>query len=44
LLEILVKKKNVHAYPILVEGANRIVVQAEHTIIPQESNTLTITK
>lgn len=44
LLEILIKKKNVHAYPILVEGANRIVVQAEHTIIPQESSTLTITK
>jgi methionyl aminopeptidase len=44
LLEILVKKKNIHAYPILVEGANRIVVQAEHTIIPQESNTITITK
>jgi methionyl aminopeptidase len=44
LLEILVKKKNVRAYPILVEGANRIVAQAEHTIIPQESNTLTITK
>ncbi|MGB5089309.1 MAG: type II methionyl aminopeptidase [Nitrososphaeraceae archaeon] len=44
LLEVLVKKKNVHAYPILVEGANRIVVQAEHTIIPRESNTLTITK
>jgi len=43
-LETLIKKKNVHAYPILVEGANRIVVQAEHTIIPQESNTLTITK
>jgi methionyl aminopeptidase len=44
LLEILVKKKNIHAYPILIEGANRIVVQAEHTIIPQESNTITITK
>ncbi|HVD08834.1 MAG TPA: type II methionyl aminopeptidase, partial [Nitrososphaeraceae archaeon] len=44
MLEILVNKKNVHPYPILVEGANRIVVQAEHTIIPQESNTLTITK
>ena len=43
-LETLLKKKNVHAYPILVEGANRIVVQAEHTIIPQESNTITITK
>jgi methionyl aminopeptidase len=44
LLEILVKKKSLHAYPILIEGANRIVVQAEHTIIPQESNTITITK
>jgi methionyl aminopeptidase len=44
LLETLLKKKNVHAYPILVEGANRIVVQAEHTIIPQESDTITITK
>jgi methionyl aminopeptidase len=44
LLETLLKKKNVHGYPILVEGSNRIVVQAEHTIIPQESNTITITK
>ena len=44
LLETLLKKKNVHAYPILIEGSNRIVVQAEHTIIPQESNTITITK
>lgn len=44
LLETLLKKRNVHAYPILVEGSNRIVVQAEHTIIPQESNTITITK
>jgi methionyl aminopeptidase len=44
LLETLLKKKNVHAYPILVERSNRIVVQAEHTIIPQESNTITITK
>jgi methionyl aminopeptidase len=44
LLQTLLKKKNVHAYPILVEGANRIVVQAEHTIIPQESSTIIITK
>ncbi|MGB7696549.1 MAG: type II methionyl aminopeptidase [Nitrososphaeraceae archaeon] len=43
-IETLIKKKNVHAYPILVEGANRIVAQAEHTIIPQESNTITITQ
>jgi methionyl aminopeptidase len=44
LLQTLLKKKNVHAYPILVEGSNRIVVQAEHTIIPQESSTITITR
>jgi methionyl aminopeptidase len=44
LIGLLIKKKNLHAYPILVEGANRIVAQAEHTIIPQESDTITITK
>jgi methionyl aminopeptidase len=44
LLQTLLKKKNVHAYPILVEGSNRIVAQAEHTIIPQESSTITITR
>ncbi|HEY7695467.1 MAG TPA: type II methionyl aminopeptidase [Nitrososphaeraceae archaeon] len=43
-LRTLQKKKNVHAYPILVEGSNRIVVQAEHTIIPQQTSTITITK
>ena len=36
LLEILVKKKAVHAYPILVEGNNQRVAQAEHTFIPNE--------
>lgn len=44
LSQTLLKKKNVHAYPILVEGSNRIVAQAEHTIIPQESSTITITR
>ena len=34
LIEILIKKRNVHAYPTLVEGNNKIVAQAEHTLIP----------
>ena len=42
LLEILVKKKAVHAYPILVEGNGQRVTQAEHTFIPNETG-LTIT-
>ena len=42
LLEILVKKKAVHAYPILVEGNGQRVTQAEHTFIPNESG-VTIT-
>ena len=42
LLSILVKKKSVHAYPILVEGNNQRVAQAEHTFIPNE-NGVTIT-
>jgi methionyl aminopeptidase len=43
LIEVLVKKKNVHAYPILVEGQGKTVVQAEHTLIPSESGTTVIT-
>jgi len=43
LIETLLKKKNVHAYPILVEGNGRMVVQAEHTIIPNESGATVIT-
>ena len=42
LLEILVKKKAVHAYPILVEGNGQRVTQAEHTFIPNETG-VTIT-
>ena len=34
LIELLVKKRNVHAYPILVEGNGKLVSQAEHTLIP----------
>lgn len=43
LIDVLVKKKNVHAYPILVEGQGKKVVQAEHTLIPSESGTTVIT-
>ena len=42
LLEILVKKKAVHAYPILVDGNGQRVTQAEHTFIPNETG-VTIT-
>ena len=37
LLEILVKKKVVHAYAILVEANGKTVTQAEHTFIPTQS-------
>lgn len=42
LLEILIKKKVVHAYPVLVERNGQRVAQAEHTFIPTE-NGVTIT-
>ena len=42
LLEILVKKKVVHAYAILVEANGKTVAQAEHTFIPTQ-NGVTIT-
>ena len=45
LLEILVKKKSVHAYPVLVEGNGQRVTQAEHTFIPNETGvTITTTQ
>jgi methionyl aminopeptidase len=43
LADMLIRKKNVHAYPILVEGHNKIVVQAEHTLIPTGSGVNIIT-
>ncbi|HZT34574.1 MAG TPA: type II methionyl aminopeptidase [Nitrososphaera sp.] len=43
LVELLLKRKNLHAYPILVEGAGKTVVQAEHTIIPTASGPTVIT-
>ena len=42
ILEILIKKKAIHAYPVLVEGNGQRVAQAEHTFIPNE-NGATIT-
>jgi len=42
LLEILTKKKAIHAYPILVEANGKRVAQAEHTFIPNE-NGVTVT-
>ncbi|MGB8025222.1 MAG: type II methionyl aminopeptidase [Nitrososphaeraceae archaeon] len=43
-IEVLLKKRNIHAYPILVEGKGKIVAQAEHTLIPSNSfiNIITI--
>lgn len=43
LIELLVKKRNVHAYPILVEGNGKIVSQAEHTLIPGTNSNYVIT-
>jgi methionyl aminopeptidase len=43
LLDNLKKKKNIHAYPTLVEGNNKMVAQSEHTIIPHETFTEVIT-
>ncbi|KAF6242542.1 type II methionyl aminopeptidase [Nitrosopumilus sp. b1] len=37
LLEILIKKKAVHAYPVLVEANGQRVAQAEHTFIPDQN-------
>ena len=42
LLEILVKKKAVHSYPVLIEANGQRVAQAEHTFIPTEGG-VTIT-
>ena len=42
LLDILIKKKAVQAYPVLVESNEQRVAQAEHTFIPNETG-ITIT-
>jgi methionyl aminopeptidase len=43
LTEILLRRRNLHAYPILVEGKGKIVTQAEHTLIPLESSNFVTT-
>jgi methionyl aminopeptidase len=43
LLEILMKKKVVHAYPILIERNGQRVAQAEHTFIPTENGAIVTT-
>jgi methionyl aminopeptidase len=43
LLGILIKRRNIHSYPVLIEGKNKVVAQAEHTIIPLNSSTHVIT-
>jgi methionyl aminopeptidase len=40
----LIKKKNVRSYPILVEGNNKIVSQAEHTFFIMDDSSYIITK
>jgi methionyl aminopeptidase len=42
LLELLVNKKAIQAYPVLIEINEKRVAQAEHTFIPNE-NGVTIT-
>jgi methionyl aminopeptidase len=37
-IDILIKRRNVHAYPILIEGNGKTVAQAEHTFIPMDSS------
>jgi methionyl aminopeptidase len=43
-VDFLIKKKNVRAYPILVEGNNKVVSQAEHTIYILSNSTYVITQ
>ena len=44
LLNILVKKKAVQAYPVLIEVNEQRVAQAEHTFIPTENGVTVTTK
>jgi methionyl aminopeptidase len=44
LLQILIKKKAVQAYPILIEVNEQKVAQAEHTFIPNENGVTVTTK
>lgn len=44
MVNFLMKKKNIRSYPILVEGNNKIVSQAEHTFLISEDQSYVITK
>ncbi|HEY5735116.1 MAG TPA: type II methionyl aminopeptidase [Nitrosopumilus sp.] len=44
LLDFLVKKKSVQAYPILIEINEQRVAQAEHTFIPNENGVIVTTR
>lgn len=44
LLEILIKKKAVQAYPVLLEINEQRVAQAEHTFIPNQNGVIITTK
>jgi methionyl aminopeptidase len=44
MLAFLERKRNIHAYPILVEDNNKIVAQAEHTIMLKDGFSQVITK
>jgi methionyl aminopeptidase len=43
-IDHLLKRKNIRSYPILVEGNNKIVSQAEHTIFIKDNLCYVITK
>jgi methionyl aminopeptidase len=43
-IEHLIKRKNIRSYPILVEGNNKIVSQAEHTFFVKDNLSYVITK
>ena len=44
MIEYLIKKKNIRSYPILVEGNNKVVSQAEHTFFITDDLSYIITK
>jgi len=44
MIDYLIRKKNIRAYPILVEGNNKIVSQAEHTFFITADSSYIITK
>jgi methionyl aminopeptidase len=44
MIDYLIRKKNIRSYPILVEGNNKIVSQAEHTFFITADSSYIITK